>query len=180
MAFLVAGTLEFLPLWLKLILSGHRFLSTMPISKEQHDELCTSYAALALYDGDVSYFQITSCYVFEGGQAASRNHCCFLLLRRPSCGHQHLTNSELSHEPFSEEFALTCSTCDRLGRLLAKNGCDSRRSPQGLSATIFVQTVFWGDDCGRGRCCPSSPQPPSSVPGAGVPRLNTRYLYLRA
>lgn len=26
----------------------------MSISKELHDELCTSYAALALYDGDVS------------------------------------------------------------------------------------------------------------------------------
>ena len=48
---------SFCLLWLKLILSGHRFLSTMPISKEQHDELCTSYAALALYDGDVSCFQ---------------------------------------------------------------------------------------------------------------------------
>lgn len=26
----------------------------MSISKAKHDELCTSYAALALYDGDVS------------------------------------------------------------------------------------------------------------------------------
>lgn len=26
----------------------------MSISKEKHDELCTSYASLALYDGDVS------------------------------------------------------------------------------------------------------------------------------
>lgn len=83
MAFLAAGTLEFLPLWLKLILSGHRFLSTMPISKEQHDELCTSYAALALYDGDVSFFQISFFYVFKGGQAASRNHCCFLAVASP-------------------------------------------------------------------------------------------------
>lgn len=57
-AFVAAGTREFLPPWLKLILSGHRFLSTMPISKEQHDELCTSYAALALHDGGVSYCQV--------------------------------------------------------------------------------------------------------------------------
>lgn len=51
------GHSEFLPFWLKLILLGHHpspFHCTMSISKELHDELCTSYASLALHDGDVS------------------------------------------------------------------------------------------------------------------------------
>ena len=42
------------------IVSRVRFLShpacsvTMPISKEAHDELCVTYAALALYDGEAA------------------------------------------------------------------------------------------------------------------------------
>ena len=89
MAFLASGTREFLPLWLKLILSGHPFLSTMPIYKEQHDELCTCYAALALHDGDVSYFQLP----FFTFSKADSGRCCLLL--RPRCRHPPLTNDDI-------------------------------------------------------------------------------------